>query len=180
MHHVRSLPVWHTVVPSDLGELTLVRDEGGLRGLYFPHHWYRPKAASFGHRRDEGFDETARQLTEYLAGERRVFELDSSPIGDPLQESVWDLVAGIPYGGTATYGDLATWIGGVTAQQIGAAVARNPLSIIVPCHRVVGRDGKLTGYAGGIGRKRHLLELERERVCSAERIPYQDALISGL
>ena len=178
--HQPTSTVWHTVMPSTLGDLTLVRDGSGLRGVYFPHHWHRPSTASFGARRDEGFADAVGQLTEYLSGERRVFELALNPVAPGWQESVWNLLAEIPYGGTAAYGDLAARIGGgVTAQQIGAAVGRNPLSIIVPCHRVIGRNGKLTGYAGGLGRKRHLLELEREQVCRSERIPLQGALIPG-
>jgi methylated-DNA-[protein]-cysteine S-methyltransferase len=152
---------WHTVVPTALGELTLVRNPDGLCGLYFPHHWYMPDPATFGPRRSEGFDEAVGQLGEYLAGERREFELPLAPLGTGFQHRVWDLVRQVPYGDTATYGSLAGRLGdGTTAQDVGAAVGRNPLCIVVPCHRVVGRDGKLTGYAGGVARKRHLLELE--------------------
>ena len=157
---------WHTIVETTLGDLTLVRDKSGLRGLYFPHHWYRPNPATFGPRLDDGFEPEVRQLADYLAGGRRHFDLALAAVGDSLQLAVWDLVAQIPYGETSTYGDLAARIGGgVTAQQVGALVGRNPLSIVVPCHRVVGRNGKLTGYAGGVARKRHLLDLER--LCAA-------------
>lgn len=172
---------WHTVVDSPLGELTLVRDTEGLRGVYFPHHWYRPDPSSFGPPRDVGFADTRDQLAEYLAGRRRAFDLELAVDGTALQRRVWDLIAGIPYGETTTYGDLATEIGeGVIAQQVGAAVGRNPLSIIVACHRVVGRNGKLTGYAGGLPRKRHLLDLEREQISHSERTPFQPALIPAL
>jgi methylated-DNA-[protein]-cysteine S-methyltransferase len=167
--------IWHTVTPTTLGDLTLVRDEHALRGLYFPHHWYMPAAGTLGPRFETGFADVEAQLTEYLAGDRRSFDLPITLIGDDLQRRVWDQVARIPYGGTVTYGDLATRLGGgVTAQQVGAAVGRNPLSIVVPCHRVVGRNGNLTGYAGGIGRKRHLLEMESDR---SERTPFQGTLI---
>lgn len=152
----------HTVVPTTLGQLTLVRDAEALLGLYFPHHWYMPNPATFGPRSDEGFDEVIGQLGEYLAGQRREFDLASAPHGDPFQHRVWNLVREVPYGETVTYGALAGRLGrDVTAQQVGGAVGRNPLSIVVPCHRVVGRGGKLTGYAGGVGRKRHLLDLEQ-------------------
>jgi methylated-DNA-[protein]-cysteine S-methyltransferase len=172
---------WHVVMPSALGELTLVRDRAGLRGLYFPHHWYRPDPSTFGSRADVGFEAARQQLDEYLAGARRDFELPVAPAGDEFQRTVWGLVARIPYGDTVTYGDLAARIGGeVTAQQVGAAVGRNPLCILVPCHRVVGRNGKLTGFAGGIGRKAHLLELEREQVSRSRGVPFQGALISAL
>ena len=153
---------WHKVVSSALGELTLVRDGDGLRGLYFPHHWHRPDPATFGPRRADGFDAVAGQLAEYLTGTRREFDLPLSPPGAEFQLRVWHLVRQIPYGDTVTYGALAGRLGtDVTAQQVGAAVGRNPLCVLVPCHRVVGAAGKLTGYAGGLARKRHLLDLEQ-------------------
>jgi methylated-DNA-[protein]-cysteine S-methyltransferase len=153
---------WHTVVPTALGELTLVRDADALLGLYFPNHWYRPDPVTFGPRRADGFDEAAGQLGEYLAGQRREFDLALGPRGDEFQQLVWNLVRQVPYGDTVTYGALARRLGGdVTAQQVGAAVGRNPLCIVLPCHRVVGAAGKLTGYAGGLARKRHLLDLEQ-------------------
>jgi methylated-DNA-[protein]-cysteine S-methyltransferase len=162
------MTTWHTVVPTDVGDLTIVKDETGLRGIYFPHHWHLPNPDTFGPRLDRGFENVTRQLDQYLAGERRHFELELASVGDEFQHSVWSLVARIPYGDTTTYGDLAARIGGgVTAQEIGAAVGRNPLSIVVPCHRVVGRNGKLTGYAGGLARKRHLLELEHDQTSAS-------------
>ncbi|GAS86225.1 methylated-DNA--[protein]-cysteine S-methyltransferase [Mycolicibacterium brisbanense] len=167
MSDCQSAPAWHCVVENALGLLTLVRDETGLCGLYFPHHWYRPSSAAFGRERNHGFDEVIGQLDEYLAGARTRFELPLSVHGDPFQMAVWGLVARIPYGVTTTYGALAAQIDGATAQQVGVAVGRNPLSIVVPCHRVVGRGGKLTGYAGGLARKRRLLELERDHRRSA-------------
>jgi methylated-DNA-[protein]-cysteine S-methyltransferase len=172
---------WHTVVGSAVGELTLVRDAEGMRGLYFPRHWYRPDPLTFGPHVAEGFEEAKHQVAEYLAGRRRAFDLELVVGGTPLQRRVWDLIRGIPYGEMTTYGDLAIGIGdGVTAQQVGAAVGRNPLSIIVACHRVVGRNGKLTDYAGGLARKRHLLDLEREQISHSERTAFQPALISAL
>lgn len=174
-------PIWHTVIESALGDLTLVRDHDGLRGLYFTQHWYRPDPATFGPRHDDGFTDSTRQLSEYLAGSRRTFELPWALRGDSRQTAVWRLLAHIPYGITTTYGELATEIGdGVTAQQVGAAVGRNPLSIIVPCHRVVGRTGKLTGYAGGLARKRYLLDLEQDQVSRSDGKPFQVALTSAL
>jgi methylated-DNA-[protein]-cysteine S-methyltransferase len=174
------MPTWHTVMPSPLGDLTLVRDETALRGLYFPHHWYLPDPSGFGPRLDDGFEAATQQLSEYLAGSRRHFELPLSPRGNDLQLRVWDLIQQIPYGGTETYGTLAAQLGGdLTAQEAGAAVGRNPLSIVIACHRVVGRNGKLTGYAGGLGRKRHLLELERDQISQATRTPWQGTLMAG-
>jgi len=152
----------HTVAGSPLGELTLVADDGRLSGVYFPHHWYRPDPAGFGPRDDAGFGEVSRQLGEYFAGEREQFDLPLDPRGNDFQLLVWDLIGGIPYGQTTSYGELARQLGdGATAKDVGQAVGRNPLSVIVPCHRVVGKDGQLTGYAGGLGRKRFLLDLEQ-------------------
>lgn len=156
-----------TTVESPIGELTLVAEDGVLTGLYFPHHWYRPDQASFGRRSEAGFGETRRQLAEYFAGRREHFDLPVEAYGDEFQRRVWALICRIPYGQTVSYGDLARELssqaspgGKVLAKDVGAAVGRNPLSIIVPCHRVVGQDGRLTGYAGGLARKRFLLDLE--------------------
>ena len=151
-----------TTMDSPVGELTLVADDGGLTGVYFPHHWYRPDPATFGRPADAGFGEVKSQLAEYFAGERRRFDLRLTARGDDFQRRVWELIGDISYGQTATYGDLARELGSqVLAKDVGAAVGRNPLSVIVPCHRVVGKDGRLTGYAGGLGRKRFLLDLEQ-------------------
>jgi methylated-DNA-[protein]-cysteine S-methyltransferase len=151
----------HTVIDSPLGELTLVADTGRLVGVYFRHHWYRPDPATFGPRDDdEVFAEAARQLGEYFTGRRTAFDLPVRADGDDFQRSVWQRIAAIPYGETATYGDIARQLGAL-ARDVGAAVGRNPLSIVLGCHRVVGKDGKLTGYAGGLRRKRFLLDLER-------------------
>jgi methylated-DNA-[protein]-cysteine S-methyltransferase len=153
---------WHTTVTTALGELTLVRNADALRGLYFPRHWHGPSRVTFGPRRDDGFGEAIGQLDEYLAGQRNEFDLALAPCGPEFQQRVWDLVRQIPYGSTVTYGTLAGRLDGdVTAQEVGAAVGRNPLCVFVPCHRVVGATGKLTGYAGGLTRKRLLLDLEQ-------------------
>jgi methylated-DNA-[protein]-cysteine S-methyltransferase len=152
----------HTVLATSLGELTVVREEGALTGLYFPRHWPRPDRTTFGPRTDEGFEELARQLGEYLAGERGEFELPLQARGGEFDRRVWELIAGIPYGETTTYGELGRELGpGTDPRDVGAAVGRNPLCIIIPCHRVIGATGKLTGYAGGLNRKRTLLEIER-------------------
>jgi methylated-DNA-[protein]-cysteine S-methyltransferase len=149
----------HTILASPLGELTVVRDDDGVTGVYFPQHWTRPDRTAFGPRTEGGFEDVAAQLAEYFAGDRRGFDLPMHAEGDPLARQVWALLAAIPYGSTVTYGHLARVLG-CTAQEVGAAVGSNPLSILVGCHRVVGAGGKLTGYAGGLGRKRHLLDLE--------------------
>lgn len=156
----------HIVTGSPIGELTIVRDSGGLTGLYFPGHWTRPDWSSFGSRvdpaTDRGFDEVITQLHEYLAGERREFDLPLHPAGSDLARQVWQLLTEIPCGQTTTYGALARQVErGISAQEIGGLVGHNPLSILIPCHRVVGSTGKLTGYAGGLQRKQWLLELEQ-------------------
>jgi methylated-DNA-[protein]-cysteine S-methyltransferase len=153
------------VIDCPLGELTLVADGGSLTGVYFRHHWHPPTADALGQyvepAADELFRRAAAQLNEYLAGERTRFDLPIALVGEPSQRRVWDLLADIGYGQTKTYGELAAELGdGTTAYEVGQAVGRNPLSIVVPCHRVVGRDGALTGYAGGLKRKRFLLDLE--------------------
>lgn len=132
-----------------------------MAGLYFPRHWPRPDRTAFGPRSDDGFEEVARQLGEYLGGSRRAFELPVTVKGTEFDRRVWELVAQVPYGETTTYGDLARALGtGTDPRDVGAAVGRNPLCIVIPCHRVVGSTGKLTGYAGGLDRKRTLLEIE--------------------
>ena len=152
----------HATMETPVGELTLVGEGDVLTGVYFPGHWTRPDRGRFGPRVVEGFDEARRQLAEYLAGERRVFDLATASRGEPFQRRVWELLDGIPYGEKTTYGAIARELGGdpTLARAVGRAVGANPLSIVRPCHRVVGRDGALTGYAGGLDRKRFLLELE--------------------
>jgi methylated-DNA-[protein]-cysteine S-methyltransferase len=156
------MTVNHTTVDSPIGELTLVAHGGRLTGVYFPHHWYKPDPATFGPRTATGFEEAASQLAEYFAGQRTSFDLPLEAHGDPFKIRVWDLIRAIPYGQTVTDGGLAAKLGEVTAKEVGAAVGRNRLSVVVPCHRVVGKDGSLTGYAGGLARKRFLLDLEKE------------------
>ena len=154
------MPVTHATADSPVGELTLVAEDGALTGLYFPHHWYRPDPATFGDRDEAGFGAAWRQLAEYFAGDRERFDLPLGPRGNAFQRRVWERIGRIPYGQTVSYGELARELGGATAKDVGAAVGRNPLCVIVPCHGVVGKDGSLTGYAGGLARKRFLLRLE--------------------
>ncbi|WP_394619797.1 methylated-DNA--[protein]-cysteine S-methyltransferase [Lentzea sp. JNUCC 0626] len=150
----------HTVISSPVGPLTLVGDGTALIGLYFDGHLRTPRL-DFGTESDAGFDEVRRQLDEYFAGERRQFDLELAPRGSAFERSVWKMLVAIPYGETRTYGQLAAELGDpAAAQAVGNANGWNPISIIVPCHRVVGSKGTLTGYAGGLQRKRYLLELE--------------------
>jgi methylated-DNA-[protein]-cysteine S-methyltransferase len=154
----------HTIIETPIGELTLVAEDGTLSGVYYPGHWTRPDPASFGERSDGGFEQAERQLAEYLTGERTSFDLPTAAAGDEFQRRVWEIIGRIPYGATTTYGEIARELGNpMLARRVGGAVAHNPLSVIVPCHRVVGKDGTLTGYAGGLRRKRFLLGLEGAR-----------------
>ena len=151
----------HTTIDSPVGELTLVAVDGVLSGIYFPGHWYMPPPEVFGAASAQGFEPAERQLAEYFAGERTGFDLATAASGDEFQRRVWELIDRIPYGETTTYGAMAAELGDAAlARRVGGAVGRNPLSVIVPCHRVVGKDGRLTGYAGGLERKRYLLDLE--------------------
>lgn len=154
----------HAVLETAIGPLTAVVDDVGLAGLYFPGHWTRPDPARWGPLvaagADPAFDAVTHQLTEYLAGTRRAFDVPLHLIGPEFGQRVWALLRQIPYGETTTYGTLATAVGGTHARAVGRFVGGNPVSILVPCHRVVGADGALTGYAGGLERKRALLELE--------------------
>ncbi|OBK48902.1 methylated-DNA--[protein]-cysteine S-methyltransferase [Mycobacterium sp. 1081908.1] len=165
----------HTVTDSPLGELTLVADGDALTGVYFRRHWHPPTADALGRSVLPGADElfrwTADQLHEYFAGARTQFDVPVALSGDLRRRMVWDLLPAIGYGETTTYGELATTLAdGFTAYEVGQAVGRNPLSIIVPCHRVVGKDGALTGYAGGLKRKRFLLDLEAPVPAAAGRL----------
>lgn len=159
----------HATVPTDIGELLVVaeRDDTGeaVVGIYFPGHWYPPAAETIGEpvdwATDELFVRVGRELAAYLTGRSTAFSVPVRTHGDHFSERVWDLLAGIPYGATTTYGELAARLGNRNlAQRVGQAVGHNPVSILIPCHRVIGADGSLTGYAGGLERKRLLLELE--------------------
>jgi methylated-DNA-[protein]-cysteine S-methyltransferase len=162
----------HALLATSLGELTVVREDGALTGVYFPRHWPRPDRAAFGPRADAGFADVARQLGEYLTGDRTAFELPLKANGTDFDRRVWELIAEIPYGQTTAYGDLARDLGtGTDPRDVGAAVGRNPLSIVIPCHRVIGSTGKLTGYAGGLERKRALLQIEHAGVLRTGHAP---------
>ena len=120
---------------------------------------------------DPLLSEVARQLEEYLAGERTEFDIPTAAHGDAFQERVWALLRQIPFGETTTYGELAERLGDkALARMVGRAVGHNPLSIIVPCHRVVGKNSKLTGYAGGLERKQFLLDLEEPAAVKAAKL----------
>lgn len=152
----------HTVIDSPVGPLTLVGTDGTLTGLYLTEHRHRPAFDTFGEPSGTAFGDVAEQLGEYFAGARVTFDVALHLAGTPFQRTVWSALLEIPYGETVSYGELAALIGRPTAARaVGLANGRNPISIIVPCHRVIGSDGDLTGYGGGIDRKRHLLDFER-------------------
>ena len=155
----------YTTMPSPVGDLLLTGEGGRLTGLYLPSDRYaRHAAANRGTlpRDDAAFAEARRQLEEYFAGERGSFDLPVAPAGTPFQQRVWAELQRIGYGTTITYAELAARIGRPTAiRAAGAANGANPVSIVIPCHRVIGSNGALTGYGGGLEAKRFLLELER-------------------
>ncbi|MCX4578597.1 methylated-DNA--[protein]-cysteine S-methyltransferase [Streptomyces sp. NBC_01571] len=152
----------HTVTDSPYGPLTLVADDGLLCGLYMVGQRHRPPQEDFGERDDTLLAEPKHQLAAYFAGDLKEFDLPMRLAGTPFQRSVWDQLARIPYGEIRSYGELADALGNPKASRaVGLANGRNPVGIIVPCHRVVGADGSLTGYGGGLDRKRRLLDFER-------------------
>ncbi|GAV40103.1 methylated-DNA--[protein]-cysteine S-methyltransferase [Streptomyces acidiscabies] len=152
----------HKVIDSPYGPLTLVADDGVLCGLYMTDQRHRPPEESFGPRDDTLFAEPEAQLEAYFQGELKEFTLELTLNGTEFQKSVWSQLQAIPYGETRTYGQLADALGNSGASRaVGLANGKNPLGIIVPCHRVIGSTGSLTGYGGGLDRKRRLLDFER-------------------
>jgi methylated-DNA-[protein]-cysteine S-methyltransferase len=147
-----------TVVDSPIDPLLLVGDETGLRELQMEPHEPPPGAE----RDDEALAPVAAQLADYFAGRRLAFDLPLTPVGTAFQQKVWRALRDIPYGRTTTYGEIATGLGQPTASRaVGLANGRNPIAVIVPCHRVIGANGTLTGFGGGLPRMRWLLEHER-------------------
>lgn len=150
----------HRIIDSPLGPLTLMVDaDGHLSGLFTDAQRHFPDAAALGEADDTVAADAVAQLGEYFAGSRTVFDLTLAPRGSAFQRRVWAALAAIPSGQTRTYGELARELGSA-ARAVGGAVGRNPISIVVPCHRVIGTNGTLTGYAGGTERKRWLLAHE--------------------
>jgi len=164
----------HVTIGSPVGPLTLVAQDARLAGLYMDAQRHLPDPAVFGPAGDPAgapFAAAAGQLERYFAGQLTRFDVPLELSGTEFQRRVWAALAGIPYGQTATYGQLAAGLGQPAASRaVGLANGRNPVSIIVPCHRVVGSDGSLTGYGGGLDRKRFLLDLER-RAARQDELP---------
>jgi methylated-DNA-[protein]-cysteine S-methyltransferase len=153
-------------MPSPVGRLTLVASDAGLRAILWEND--RPGRVPLGTSADEPdhpvLGGARRQLDDYFAGQRRVFDLPLDPVGTPFQQRVWTALGRIPFGHTRTYGAIAADLGDPKCvRAVGAANGRNPISIVVPCHRVIGASGSLTGYAGGVEAKRRLLGLEAQQ-----------------
>jgi methylated-DNA-[protein]-cysteine S-methyltransferase len=146
------------MLATPVGNLTLVAGDHGLRAVRFPGEGPPARAGAGAH---PLLAEAARQLQEYFAGERRIFELRLDPVGTPFQRRCWLALSSIPFGTTISYGEQARRLGHPRATRaVGAANARNPISIVLPCHRLIGGDGALKGYGGGLDVKRALLEHE--------------------
>jgi methylated-DNA-[protein]-cysteine S-methyltransferase len=153
----------YTSVESPIGELLLVGDGRALHGLAMQGGRTRVEPQPGWRRADEPFGAVRDQLDEYFAGERTEFELAVELRGTPFQRKVWNALREIPYGTTISYGELARRVGRPNgARAVGAANGRNPVAVVVPCHRVIGADGSLTGFGGGVERKRLLLGLEAQ------------------
>ncbi|MHB1930312.1 MAG: methylated-DNA--[protein]-cysteine S-methyltransferase [Acidimicrobiales bacterium] len=151
----------HTTIASPLGPLTAVADDGAISALYLDGQQHRPPDAALGRQDRMVLGELRTQLDAYFAGALTDFDLSLAPSGTPFQQRVWAALQEIAYGSTATYGEIAIVIGAPrAARAVGLANGRNPISIVVPCHRVVGAGGALTGYAGGLERKQWLLDHE--------------------
>ena len=164
--------IHYCLTPSVLGNVLLVANGDALCGVYFDDQKYLPSVdPAWQEDEDTAVLRAAHnQLDQYFAGLRKHFELPLAPNGTPFQRAVWNAIAQVPWGETLTYAELAARAGHPgSARAAGAATGRNPLSIIVPCHRIVGSDGSLTGYAGGLDRKQTLLALEQPLFALAQR-----------
>ena len=150
---------------SPLGPILLAADETGLTGLWFEGQKYFPSFLGVDYQEKETpvLTETVRWLDVYFSGKDPGFLPPLHPQGSPFRQAVWNILLTIPRGQTMTYGEIARRLGVRSAQAVGGAVGHNPISILIPCHRVVGSDGSLTGYAGGFDRKTRLLQLEGAR-----------------
>ncbi len=152
----------HALLDSPLGPLVVVASDGQLRGLYFHDQRHLPSPEHLGPRGADVLPALCEQLGGYFAGELTTFDVPLPATGTPFQRDVWAALRDVPYGSTCSYAELARAVGRPAAvRAVGAANGRNPVCIVVPCHRVVGSSGSLTGYAGGLSRKRRLLAHER-------------------
>ena len=159
---IRTDTIYYDEIDSPVGPLRLIADAGGLREMLFEKETHPTIMQPEWVRASKPLARAHRQLDEYFAGKRQTFDLILNPHGTPFQLAVWMQLRQIPYGTTISYGELARRVGNPSASRaVGAANGRNPLSIIVPCHRVIGASGKLTGFGGGLPTKEFLLGLER-------------------
>jgi methylated-DNA-[protein]-cysteine S-methyltransferase len=155
----------YTRIESPVGPLLLVGDDSGLRRIEFVNGRKPVQPDPLWHDEAEPVRETIRQLRAYFAGELESFNLPLAPEGTPFQLAVWNRLGEIPYGGTISYGELARRLGNPNASRaVGLANGSNPIPIVIPCHRVIGSNGKLTGYGGGLPIKEKLLALERRQL----------------
>ena len=153
--------MWFDAFKTKIGVLTVAADDTGIRYVLFPENKYDAPDRDDWKRDPDALREPREQLLAYFAGERRTFDLPLAPQGTQFQLKVWNTLAKIPFGATWSYRDIAIAIGEPKAMRaVGAANGRNPLPIVLPCHRVIGADGSLTGFGGGLPLKRFLLELE--------------------
>jgi methylated-DNA-[protein]-cysteine S-methyltransferase len=180
----------HTIIGSPIGPLTLVATDGVLSGVHMEGQRRPPGPAALGRRTGAGFEDATRQLQQYFARERTELTVPVRMEGGAFHRRVWQALTRIPYGRTRSYTEVAEEVGWPRARgaragpvtegavghevvrAVAAAIGRNSLAIIVPCHRVVGADGSLTGYAGGLARKRFLLDLEAPAEVRAGRLPW--------
>ena len=163
----------YSLYESPLGELLLIAHDDLLNGIYFTDQTHAPQVHPDWVRRDAApvFGEARKQLREYTAGEREGFDLPIELTGTKFQVRVWEQILTIPFGETVTYTELANRIGDPQAvRAVGTAAGANPICWVLPCHRVVGKDGSLTGYAGGLARKKALLDFEAARHAGREII----------
>lgn len=161
-------PIFYRDMPTPLGQMRLVASPKGLRGAWFTDQDLLPSAESWTLAEANPILEQARrELDEWFAGQRRIFDVPLDPIGTTFQHKVWHALCALDFGKLASYGDLARTVGSPKgAQAIGGAVGRNPIIIIIPCHRVIGADTSLTGFGGGLPRKQALLAHEGNRYVS--------------
>jgi methylated-DNA-[protein]-cysteine S-methyltransferase len=164
-----------TMNTDEIDDVIVVADGGAIVGIYFPQHRTKPDWSTFGQAVDVAHDpvlaEAVDQLREYLRGDRVSFDFAISLRGNDFQQRVWAILRDIPFGQTRTYGDIAEELGDKSlARLVGQAVGHNPISIVVGCHRVVGKSGSLTGYAGGLKRKAFLLALEEPSLDRSARL----------
>ncbi|HRP69326.1 MAG TPA: methylated-DNA--[protein]-cysteine S-methyltransferase [Turneriella sp.] len=156
-------PLYYTYIKSPIDKLCLISNGGALTHLLMEKHRHAPHIESHWIEKENLpiFNEATRQLNAYFSGKLKTFNLPIDPSGTTFQKRVWRALMRIPYGETLSYGQLAHRVGNPNASRaVGLANGRNPISIIIPCHRVIGASGSLTGYGGGVERKRFLLELE--------------------